>query len=255
MCASLHCCVIDFFFLVVIVLRVSFRCVCGVHHTPNLGQRSKSVFLALVSVCGSVSRCAFSLSTTLSAKVLESSKDSLFFSVKQYFDFPAHWMTFCVLCVCVRQVFLWQMFSLMFCFAWLSRFLLLDSLNLWVDFACVILISSNGNICYSLFTLIVTFYFCFYDMSIWGVFWVILTWKHFAFSRECWTLINGWKWRRWKLWYASCCFSFYFPCVFVCFLLDNLTITSSGHLARSCLLQCLIFICCFYRDTFAQLYF
>lgn len=125
MCASLHWCVIDFFFLVVIVLRVSFRCVCGVHHTPNLGQRSKSVFLALVSVCGSVSRCAFSLSTTLSAKVLESSKDSLFFSVKQYFDFPAHWMTFCVLCVCVRQVFLWQMFSLMFCysfyFAWLSQ--------------------------------------------------------------------------------------------------------------------------------------
>lgn len=156
-------------------------------------------------------------------------------------------------CVCVRQVFLWQMFSFLWCFV--IRFILLDSLNLWVDFACVILISSNGNICYSLFTLIVTFYFCFYDMSIWGVFWVILTWKHFAFSRECWTLINGWKWRRWKLWYASCCFSFYFPCVFVCFLLDNLTITSSGHLALSCLLQCLIFICCFYRDTFAQLYF
>lgn len=132
--------------------------------------------------------------------------------LKQYFDFPALWMTFCVL-VCVRQVYFWEMFSLLCCFV--IRFILFYSLNLWVDFACVILISSNGNICYSLFTLIVTFYFLFYDMSIWCVFCVILTWKHFAFSRECWTLINGWKWRRWKLWYASCCFSFYFPCVCV----------------------------------------
>lgn len=115
--------------------------------------------------------------------------------------------------LCVRQVF-WEMFSLLCCFV--IRFILFDALNLWVDLACVILISSNGNICYSLFTLIVTFYFLFYDMSIWCVFCFILTWKHFAFSRERWTLINGWKWRRWKLWYASCCFSFYFPCVFVC---------------------------------------
>lgn len=132
--------------------------------------------------------------------------------MKQYFDFPAHWMTFCVFCVLDK--FFWEMFSLLCCFV--IRFILFDSLNLWVDLACVILISSNGNICYSLFTLIVTFYFLFYDMSIWCVFCFILTWKHFAFSRERWTLINGWKWRRWKLWYASCCFSFYFPCVFVC---------------------------------------
>lgn len=133
--------------------------------------------------------------------------------LKQYFDFPARWMTcFCVL-MCVRQVFIREMLSLLCCFC----FILFDSFNLWVDFACVILISSNGNICYSLFTLIVTFYFVlFYDMSIWCVFCLFfLTWKHFALSRECWTLINGWKWRRWKSWYASCCFSFYFPCVCV----------------------------------------
>lgn len=132
--------------------------------------------------------------------------------MKQYFDFPARWMTFCVLWV-LDKFFFWEMFSLLCCFV--IRFILFDSLNLWVDFACVILISSNGNICYSLFTLIVTFYFLLYDMSIWCVFCFIFTWKHLAFSRECWTLINGWKWRRWKLWYASCCFSFNFPCVFV----------------------------------------
>lgn len=80
--------------------------------------------------------------------------------LKQYFDFPARWMNFQCLAVCVRQVFCLRnvFFALLLCYSFVILF---DSLNLWVDFACVILISSNGNICYSLFTLIVTFYFCF----------------------------------------------------------------------------------------------
>lgn len=92
------------------------------------------------------------------------------FSWKQYFDFPARWMTFALfLLVCETSFFIFsEMFSLLCCsfyFVWpLSTFA--------VDFACVILISSNGNICYSLFTLIVTFCFCF-TICLFGVFSVL----------------------------------------------------------------------------------
>lgn len=93
----------------------------------------------------------------LSAKVLESTKDSLFLwnSISTFQH--VGWTFSVLLCVLDKFFFVWEMFSLL-CYSFVILF---DSLNLWVDFACVILISSNGNICYSLFTLIVTFYFCF----------------------------------------------------------------------------------------------
>lgn len=181
-----------------------------------------------------------------SSKDLESTKDSLFFVIlKQFFDFPERWSTF--FCVCVTSslemlLFVLLCFDVFFCYSlfsvWLSAFGLL-----FLVFACVILISSNGNICYSLFTLIVTLCFAVCLFCVFSVF--SLIWKHFTFSRECWTLINGCKWRRWKLWYASCCFSFYFPCV----LLGNLTITSSGHFALSLFCFNVWFSFVAFRDT------
>lgn len=84
------------------------------------------------------------------------------------------------------------MFSLLFCFV--IRFILFDSLNLWVDFACVILISSNGNICYSLFTLIVTFYF--FTICLFGVFSVLF----FNLKTLCLQsrMLNSYKWLKMK---------------------------------------------------------
>lgn len=97
--------------------------------------------------------------------------------------------------------------------------------------------------------------FLFYDMSIWCVFCFILNfWKHFAFSRECWTLINGLKMKKVKV-VICIVLLFILLSLCLCVLLGNLTITSSGHFALSFLLQCLIFICYHFRDTFSQLYF
>lgn len=78
--------------------------------------------------------------------------------------------------------------------------------------------------------------FLFYDMSIWCVFCFILNfWKHFAFSRECWTLINGLKMKKVKV-VICIVLLFIILSLCLCVLLGNLTITSSGHFALSFLL-------------------
>lgn len=194
------------------------------------------MFVSSVSVAAYVFVDAFGLHVTRawSAKALESSKDSLFALVvilKQFFDFPERWTIFFVL------VWVWQVlekcccsffFALLLCFfyslfsVWHSAFGLTFSLCL-----CNFDFVEWKYLLFSLHFDCNVFFLLRYVFFVFSVF--ILSWKHVAFSRECWTLINGWKWRRWKLWYASCCFSFHFPCVCVFFLLDNLTITSSVH--------------------------
>lgn len=182
-----------------------------VHHIPNLGQRSKCVFLALVSDCGGVLVDAFVGQGSEKFK-------GLAVCLKQYFDFPARWMTFCCVLlwvldkifVCLRNVFFALLFCYSFYFVWLSQPLGWFCLCNFDFVEWKYLLFSLHFDCNVLFFLRYVYLVCFL--------FYFLTWKHFAFSRECWTLINGWKWRRWKLWYASCCFSFYFPCVFVCFI-------------------------------------
>lgn len=93
-----------------------------VHHIPNLGQRSKCVFLALVSDCGGVLVDAFVGQGSEKFK-------GLAVCLKQYFDFPARWMTFCCVLlwvldkifVCLRNVFFALLFCYSFYFVWLSQ--------------------------------------------------------------------------------------------------------------------------------------
>lgn len=180
-----------------------------VHHIPNLGQRNKCVFLALVSDCGGVLVDAFVGQGSEKFK-------GLAVCLKQYFDFPARWMTFCCVLlwvldkifVCLRNVFFALLFCYSFYFVWLSQplgWFCLCNFD-FVEWKYLLFsLHFDCNVLFFVLRYVYLVCFLFY-----------LIWKHFAFSRECWTLINGWKWRRWKLWYASCCFSFYFPCVFVC---------------------------------------
>lgn len=156
---------------------------------------------------------AFSLSSRSSAKVLESAKDSLFGWFWNSISTFQHvgWLCFCF--VCVRDKFLRNIFALMFCYS-LFVFLCLTFQPFGWFCLCNFDFVEWKYLLFSLhFDCNVLFSFLRYVYLV--CFLVILLWKHFAFSREYWTLINGWKWRRWKLWYASCCFSCYFPCVFV----------------------------------------
>lgn len=130
------------------------------------------------------------------------------------------------------------LFYYSFYFVWLSTLL--------VDFACVILISSNGNICYSLFTLIVTCFFLFVLRYVYLVCFLF----YFNLKTLCLQsrMLNSYKWLKMKEVKVVICIVLLFILLSLCLcvLLDNLTITSSGHwFSFVAILEILLLSCIF----------
>lgn len=148
--------------------------------------------------------------------------------MKQYFDFPARWMTFCVFCVLdkffLRNVFFALLFCYSFYFVWLSQPL--------------------GWFCLCNFDFVEWKYLLFslhFDCNVlfFALRYVYLVCFLFYFNLKTLCLqsrmLNSYKWLKMKKVKVVICIVLLFILLSlcVCVVLGNLTITSSGHLVLS----------------------